>query len=156
MRINHDDPTGGHQGMRQTTDTIHQKYYWHNMQRDIKHYVQSCDICQQIKVHRHAPYSKLQPLPVLKAPTELVSIDFITGLPPSKHGGRVYDAILVIVDAFIKYTLYLPCQKDINTDQLLELMIEQVIPIIGILKNLVNDWGSLFTSYFWSTLYHYL
>ena len=66
-------------------------------------------------------------------------MNFITGLPPSKHGGRVYDAILMVIDAFIKYALYLPCWKDINTDQLLELMIEQVIPIIGILKNLVSD-----------------
>ena len=156
MKINHDDPTGGHQGMRRTTDTIHRKYYWHNMQRDIKHYVRSCDICQRIKVHRHAPYGKLQPLPVPKAPAELVSMDFITGLPPSKHGGRVYDAILVVVDAFTKYALYLPCRKDIDADQLSELMIERVIPIIGIPKNLVSDRGSLFTSHFWSTLCHYL
>ena len=66
-------------------------------------------------------------------------MDFITGLPPSKHWGQTYDAILVAVDAFMKYTLYLPCWKDINADQLVELMIEQVIPIIGILKNLVSD-----------------
>ena len=66
-------------------------------------------------------------------------MDFITRLPPSKHGGRVYNAILVVVDAFTKYTLYLPCQKDINADQLLELMIKQVIPIISIPKNLVSD-----------------
>ena len=51
-------------------------------------------------------------------------MDFITGLPPSKHGGRIYDAILMIIDAFTKYALYLPCWKDINADQLLELMIE--------------------------------
>ena len=66
-------------------------------------------------------------------------MDFITRLPPSKHGGRVYDAILVIIDAFTKYALYLPCQKDINADQLSELIIKQVIPIIGILKNLISD-----------------
>ena len=83
-------------------------------------------------------------------------MDFITRLPSSKHGGRVYNAILVVVDAFTKYTLYLPYQKDINADQLLELMIEQVILIISILKNLVSDQGSLFISHFWSTLYHYL
>ena len=75
-------------------------------------------------MHRHAFYSKLQSLLVPKAPAELVSMDFITGLPPSKHGGRVYDAILVVVDAFTKYALYLPCWKDINADQLLELMIK--------------------------------
>ena len=75
-------------------------------------------------MHRHAPYSKLQPLLVPKVPAELVSIDFITGLPPSKHGGRIYNAILVVVDAFTKYALYLPCQKDIDADQLSELIIE--------------------------------
>ena len=66
-------------------------------------------------------------------------MDFIIRLPLSKHGGRVYDAILVVMDAFTKYTLYLLCWKDINADQLLELMIEQVILIIGISKNLVSD-----------------
>ena len=66
-------------------------------------------------------------------------MDFITRLPPSKHGGRVYNAILVVVDAFTKYTLYLPCQKDIDADQLSELMIKQIIPIISIPKNLVSD-----------------
>ena len=45
----------------------------------------------------------------------------------------------MIMDAFIKYILYLPYQKDINADQLLELMIEQVIPIIGIPKNWVSN-----------------
>ena len=75
-------------------------------------------------MHRHIPYSKLQPLLVLKIPAELVSMDFITGLSPSKHGGRVYNTILMVVDAFTKYALYLPCQKDINADQLSELIIE--------------------------------
>ena len=90
-------------------------------------------------MYRYTPYSKLQPLPVPKAPTELVSMDFITGLPPSKHRGRIHNAILMVVDAFTKYALYLPCQKDINADQLSELIIKQVIPIIGILKNLISD-----------------
>ena len=62
----------------------------------------------------------------------------------------------MVVDAFTKYALYLPYWKDIDADQLSELMIKQVIPIISILKNLVSNQGLLFTSYFWSTLCHYL
>jgi hypothetical protein len=45
---------------------------------------------------------------------EWVSLDFITGLPPSKWRGRVYDAILVVVDLYTKYALYLTCTKDID------------------------------------------
>ena len=66
----------------------------------------------------------MQSLLVPKNPTELVSIDFITRLPPSKHQGQIYNTILVIIDAFTKYTLYLPYQKDINADQLSELIIK--------------------------------
>jgi hypothetical protein len=42
-------------------------------------------------------------------------MDFITGLPPSPDSnGRVYDAVLAVVDRFSKFTVYLPCTKDID------------------------------------------
>lgn len=83
LSVNHDDPTGGHMAWRRTLANIRRKYYWHGMNAEVKEYVNTCDICQRIKVHRHAPYGKLQPLPVPKGPGDWMSLDFITGLPPS-------------------------------------------------------------------------
>lgn len=156
MKVNHDDPTGGHTAYARTLENIRRKYFWHNMNDEVRKYVNTCDTCQRIKVHRHAPYGKLQPLPIPEGPADLMSMDFITGLPASKHGGQTYDAILVVVDAYTKYTLYLPCRKDIKAPELAQLMIDRVFPIMGAPQNMVSDRGSLFTGSYWSTLCHYL
>jgi hypothetical protein len=81
-------------------------------------------------------------------PAQWVSLDFITSLPPSSWRGRVYNAILVIVEMFTKYSFYLPCTKDIDAPNLAELLYERIIPIIGMPENLISDRGSLFTSQF--------
>ena len=47
MKMNHDDPYGGHFGVARTTELIHRKYYWPSVGRDIKKYVSTCDVCQK-------------------------------------------------------------------------------------------------------------
>ncbi len=156
MRVNHDDPQGGHFGVKRTLELVRHKYYWHGMAQDVAAYIETCDACQRTAVHRHKEYGMLEPLPQPSKPLETITMDFITGLPPSKWRGKVYDAALVIVEAFTKFALYIPCRKDIDAPELAELMLERVIAIFGIPKNLVSDRGSLFTSKYWSSLCHYI
>jgi hypothetical protein len=40
--------------------------------------------CQRVAVHRHKEHGMLKPLPQPKRPFETITLDFITGLPPSK------------------------------------------------------------------------
>lgn len=63
MRINHDNPQGGHFRLQRTLEAVSRKYYWRGMRQDIKEYVDSCDRCQRIATHRHQPYGLLEPLP---------------------------------------------------------------------------------------------
>jgi hypothetical protein len=60
-------------------------------------------------------------------PFETVSLDFITGLPPSRWGNKVYNAILVVVDLYTKFCFYIPCTKDIDAQDLAELIFVRVI-----------------------------
>ena len=46
---NHDDPLAGHFGIDRTQDLISRKYFWRSMPKDIKEYIDSCDICQRTK-----------------------------------------------------------------------------------------------------------
>jgi hypothetical protein len=50
------------------------------------------------------PYRLLKSLPQPSRPWEEISMDFVTGLPPSKNpnDGEDYDLILVVVDRFSK------------------------------------------------------
>ena len=107
-------------------------------------------------MHHHKPYGLLEPLPVPACPLDWVSMDFITGLPPSKWCRQVYNAVLVVVDMFTKYCWYCPCTKDITTDELADLFYDDFIHSEGAPANIVSDCGSLFTSEFWSVLCHNL
>ena len=156
MRINHDDPQGGHFGVKRTQDCIRAKYYWNGMLPDIEYYVRTCDACQHNKIHRHKPYGLLQPLPIPKAPFETVTMDFITGLPVSDWEGRKYDSILAMVCPLTKYAIYVPCKKDIDAEGLGRLLLQNLIKFFTMPKHIVSDRGSLFTSEFWGALCHYL
>jgi hypothetical protein len=151
LRTHHNDPQGGHYRVKRTLDAVRRRFYWSGITQYVKEYVEDCEDCQRNLARRHKPYGLLQPLPVPERPAQWVSMDFITGLPPSSWRGRVFDAILVIVEMFTKYSFYLPCTKDIDAPDLAELLYERIIPIIGMPENLVSDRGSLFTSQFWST-----
>ena len=156
MKTHHDDPQGGHYAGKRTLDAIRRKFYWHGIAKDVREYVRNCVSCQRNSVRRHKPYGLLQPLPVPERPGEWLSMDFITGMPPSRWNGKVYDAVLVLVDMFTKYTLYLPCTKEIDAPEFAELLYERMIPIFGMPENLVSDRGSLFTSQFWSSFCYFL
>ena len=109
-----------------------------------------CPIYQSNAVKRHKPYGLLEPLPVPERPGQWLSVDFITGLPPSKWEGKVYDTIMVVVDLFTKYSLYIPCTKDIDAPGLATSFYERVMPLWGMPENLVSDRGTVFTAKFWS------
>lgn len=67
-------------------------------------YVCYCQICQEAKPKRVAYPGLLEPLPVPQESWELISMDFIDGLPQS---GK-FNCIWVIVDKLTKFAHFLP------------------------------------------------
>ena len=156
LKQHHDDVLAGHFGIERTLELVARKYYWISMIKDVKAYVASCDVCQRVKVPQHCPYGELQALPQPERPWQQVTMDFITGLPPSKRRGCVYDAILVIVDRYTKMARYITTTKTVTAVELAELFYEEVICRFGVPKGAVSDRGSVFTSAFWSEMCYYL
>ena len=151
----HDDPLIGHFGAEKTLELLRRKYHWANIAEQARSYVRTCDICQRTKAPKHRPYGLLKSLPFPKGPWQELTMDFITGLPPSKRAGVVYDAILVVVDRFTKIVRYLTTTKTITAEQLGELFFFEIVCRFGTPAGIVSDRGSVFTSAFWSTLcYH--
>ena len=150
LKRHHDDPLAGHFGVEKTSELIGRKYFWKSMKADIKEYVDSCDICQRVKVKHHRPYGELYALPIPSGPWKEITMDFITDLPPSKCRGSVYDSILVIVDRYTKMACYLATTKKLNAVQLEELLMREIFLKFGAPEGIVTDRGTLFTSAFWS------
>jgi len=80
-------------------------------------------------------------------------MDFIIGLPPSRRGDKVYNAIYVIVDRYTKMALYLPIVKTITVTKLADLFLNKVVRRFRAPKGIVSNRGSIFTSEFWLELY---
>ena len=84
------------------------------MSRYIGKYVSTCNICLQTKSIRQLPSGELHPLPILDAPWDTASVDFIMELPESA-GGKVYLMILVDGGTPYKYGVYQSDKSDATT-----------------------------------------
>jgi hypothetical protein len=77
-------------------------------------------------------------------------MDFIIGLPPTKTRTReVTNAILVIVNRYIKFLGYFTIIITITAAELADLFLEQWL-LFGTLRGIMSDRGTVFNSAFWS------
>jgi len=80
-----------------------------------------------------------------------LTIDFIIGLPPTKtRTGEVANAILVIINRYIKFLGYFTILITITVVELADLFLEQWL-LFGTLRGIVSDRGTIFNSAFWSS-----
>ncbi|GMI64861.1 hypothetical protein HRI_000155400 [Hibiscus trionum] len=100
----HDSPHGGHSGKQATFQRLHSYFYWPCMRAMVHSYVQNCDVCQRTKSEHVAPPGLLQPLPIPNQAWDIITMDFVEGLPPSNK----FNCILVVIDKFTKYGHFIP------------------------------------------------
>jgi hypothetical protein len=116
------------------------------MARDVDDFAPSCDICQKIKVDRRAPMGGLRPSHIPSRPFATVSLDLITGLPPS--GESKYTAILVIVDKLTKYAIIVPTHDGLTQEGFARIFVEKVANIYGLPERIIADrdkrWSTVF------------
>ena len=141
----HSSPMFCHPGVKRTLFSIRQRFWWPAMARDIKNYVTGCPTCAQNKVQHCAPSGQLHPLPVPQRPWSDISLDFVTGLPPSE-GNTV---ILTVVDRFSKMVHFVPLAKLPSAKETAEIVLAQVFRLHGLPRDLVSDRGPQFVSAFW-------
>ncbi|WVY93547.1 hypothetical protein V8G54_032635 [Vigna mungo] len=123
----HESPTWGHSGYFWTFKRISGVLYWEGMKRDIKEWIQQCELCQRNKAETLAPAGLLHPLPI---PTQVwsdISMDFIGGLP--KVQGK--DTILVVVDKLTKYAHFLALAHPFTAVEVAQLFIKEIVKLHG-------------------------
>ncbi|GJP50048.1 hypothetical protein CLOM_g9197, partial [Closterium sp. NIES-68] len=145
----HDVLYAGHFGSNKTLTGIAKHYYWPHMADDVQKFVTSCDTCQRMKSSKQKKAGLLQPLPVPEQPWQVVSLDFIIGLPPTSSG---HDAILVVIDKFSKMGHFIPTHTTARTEETAQLFVRHIISQHGIPTTLISDRDPKFTSKFWKEL----
>lgn len=145
----HQTPLGGHMGVTKTLDSIQQHFSWPHMRADVSHYVAQCTTCPQIKSETRKPADLLQPLPQPSSLWADLSMDFITGLPPS-HG---YTTIMIVVDRFSKGTHFGPLPTHYTAHKVVLLFFNLVCTIHGFPRSIISDRDLVFLSAFWRELF---
>ena len=88
----HASGIGGHSGVAATYSRVKSLFAWPLLKKFVQQFVQQCSVCQQAKVEHTKLRGLLQPLPVPTQAWEVISLDFVEGLPASDR----YNAILVV------------------------------------------------------------
>lgn len=145
----HSTPMGGHSGFLRTYRRLADNIYWVGMQKTVRNFVRSCDVCQRQKYSATTPGGLLPPLPIPNAVWEDLSIDFITGLPKSKG----FEAVLVVVDRLSKYSHFILLKHPYNAKTIAELFVKEIIRLQGIPSSIISDRDPIFMSHFWMELF---
>ena len=104
----------GHMDISKTLKLVKKNSWWPNLRNNVKSYVNSCDVCEHSKASTTRIASLLQPLEIPEKKWECISLDFITGLTPTKQG---HDAILVCIDKLSKMAHFIATVTTVITEE---------------------------------------
>ncbi|GAA0145054.1 hypothetical protein LIER_05335 [Lithospermum erythrorhizon] len=145
----HDSAIGGHLGVAGTYHKIKALFYRKGMKKEVADYVASCSVCQQSK-HELVTSSRLmQPIAIPQIPWTQIIMDFIEGLPTSNKR----NAILVVVDRFIKYSHFIALSHPFTALKVAQLFLDHIHKLHGMPTHIISDRDRVFLSAMWKELF---
>ena len=92
----------------------------------------------------------LRPLHISKRPFETISLNIITGLPPSGMAG--FTARLVIVNKLTKFIIIIPRHNKLNQEGFAKLFIEKVANVFRLPGCIIADQDKQWATAFWKSV----
>ncbi|KAL1193316.1 hypothetical protein V5N11_012555 [Cardamine amara subsp. amara] len=121
-------------------------YHWVGMKKDVANWVAACNVCQLVKAEHQVPSGMLQSLPIPEWKWDMITMDFVVGLPIS----QTKDAIWVIVDRLTKCVRFLAIKKTDGSAVLARKYVQEIVRLYGVPVSIVSDRDPKFTSEFWN------
>ena len=84
LKHHHDDSLVKHFDVDKINELLDCKYYWKSMIKNVKEYINTCDICQRVKMKCYLSYDKLKSLFQFTNLWKEITMNFITDLSSSK------------------------------------------------------------------------
>jgi hypothetical protein len=155
LKRHHDDILTDYFDVKKTIEFFSKKYHWSRMIKYVKFYIKTCDIYQRTKTFKHFSYDDLQSLFLSQDSWQKIIMNFITNLSFNKRSNDVYDFVLVIIDRYIKMTLYIFVTKKIIAIELTKIIFDHVMLKYDASKDVVSKREFVFTSAYWTNIcYH--
>jgi hypothetical protein len=149
LKEKHSEGLAGHFGHDKKFAKLSESYFWPGMRTNVKRFVDRCQICQRSK-GRKQNAGFYQPLPIPERPWEVISMDFVLGIPRMQRGA---DSIFVVVERFSNMAHFIPCQKTNNATHIANLFFKEIVRLHRFPNNIVLDRDTKFIEHFWRTLW---
>lgn len=130
-----------HLGWEKTLDKAYDFYWFANMSKYIRKFVENCITCKMSKTSSGKIQASLHPIPKVNIPWHTVHID-ITGKLSGKSDQKEY--IIVQVDAFTKF-VYLTHTLKIHAENCIT-AVSSAISLFGVPNRIIADQGRCFAS----------
>ncbi|KAF0749587.1 Uncharacterized protein FWK35_00035164 [Aphis craccivora] len=137
----HNSPLGGHAGISRTIKRLKLNHNWHNIKKDVKRYIKSCELCQKNKSHTKTKQPMLITSTVLK-PFERICQDIVGPLPKTIMGNT---HILTLQDELSRYALAIALSST-DAPTVAQAFVECYVCTYGIPKSILTDCGTNFLS----------
>jgi len=133
-------PVGEHGGQWKTVELVTRNFWWPEVTKEVKQYVEGCDSCQRNKNYTEQLAGKLMPNSISEKPWTHISVDFITKLPLAQG----YNVILVVVDQLTKMVHFIPTTEKTTAEGLAKLFRDNIWKLHGLSKSIISDRGPQF------------
>jgi hypothetical protein len=141
----HDVPYAGHPSYQKTIIAVRNQFFWSGMKKDVVDYIDPCMECQKVKAEHRHPVGLLHPLSIPEKKWEVITMDFITGLPRTNNQR---DSIMVVVDKLTKSSHFVPVKTTHTMANIAEIFMKEISKLHGIPRTIVSDKDTKFTSNF--------
>jgi hypothetical protein len=122
IREAHTSLVSGNFGVGKTMAHLQRFCYWPQMKEIVTKYVKGCVMCSTCKP-TNRKLGLYSPLHVPSHSWEIISMDFVGGLPMLKRG---HYYLYVAVDRFNKMCILIPCKKKISVEKIVNLLFQYV------------------------------
>jgi hypothetical protein len=139
-----------HPGYQKTMAAVKSHYFWLGLKKESVEYIVRCMECQKVKAEHRHPAGLLQSLPIPEWKWEVVTMDFITGLPRTS---KQHDSIMVVVEKLTKVACFIPLKTTQKATDVPDIFLKEVVRLQRIPKTIVSDRDPKFTSNFWKGLF---
>lgn len=138
----------GHLGFHKVYDKIKESYHIHKLSGLLREYLSSCPTCATLRNKDHRN-DLLHPIEIPRLPCEVITIDFVTGLPQDNG----YDSFISITDKFSKYVTLIANKTTDRAPDVASRFFTEYYPRFGLPSKIISDRDPKFISRFWQCLF---